>query len=57
MGVIHDVSEPPAGLGRTTLKRWAPAVRRRSRLTTRLRTGLGYAIAEQGRVVSESSAH
>jgi transposase len=34
-----------------------PAVRRRSRLTTRLRTELGYAIAEQGRVVSESAAH
>ena len=34
-----------------------PAVRQRSRLTTRLRTELGYAIAEQGRVVSESAAH
>jgi transposase len=34
-----------------------PAVRRRSRLTTRLRTELGYAVAEQGRVVSESAAH
>jgi len=34
-----------------------PAVRARSRLTTRLRTELGYAIAEQGRVVSESAAH
>ena len=29
-----------------------PAVRARSRLTTRLRTELGYAVAEQGRVVS-----
>ena len=34
-----------------------PSVRARSRLTTRLRTELGYAIAEQGRVVSESAAH
>ena len=34
-----------------------PAVRARSRLTTRLRTELGCAIAEQGRVVSESAAH
>ena len=34
-----------------------PAVRARSRLTTRLRTELGYAVAEQGRVVSESAAH
>lgn len=34
-----------------------PAVRARSRLTTRLRTELGHAIAEQGRVVSESAAH
>jgi transposase len=34
-----------------------PSVRRRSRLTTRLRTELGYAIAEQGRIVSESAAH
>jgi len=34
-----------------------PAVRARSRLTTRLRTELGYAIAEQGRIVSESAAH
>jgi transposase len=34
-----------------------PAVRQRSRLTMRLRTELGYAIAEQGRVVSESAAH
>ena len=34
-----------------------PAVRARSRLTTRLRTELGDAIAEQGRVVSESAAH
>jgi len=34
-----------------------PAVRARSRLTTRLRTELGYAIAEQGRVVSESATH
>jgi len=33
------------------------AARARSRLTTRLRTELGYAIAEQGRVVSESAAH
>ena len=33
------------------------AVRKGSRLTTRLRTELGYAIAEQGRVVSESAAH
>jgi transposase len=32
-----------------------PAVRARSRLTTRLRTELGYAVAEQGRVVSESA--
>jgi transposase len=32
-------------------------VRARSRLTTRLRTELGYAIAEQGRVVSESATH
>jgi hypothetical protein len=35
----------------------APAIRARSRLTTRLRTELGDAIAEQGRVVSESAAH
>ena len=34
-----------------------PAVQRRSRLTTRLRTELGDAIAEQGRVVSESATH
>jgi transposase len=34
-----------------------PAVRARSRLTTRLRVELGCAVAEQGRVVSESSAH
>jgi len=34
-----------------------PAVRARSRLTTRLRVELGYAVAEQGRVVSESAAH
>ena len=34
-----------------------PAVRARSRLTTRLRTELGDTIAEQGRVVSESAAH
>jgi len=34
-----------------------PAVRARSRLTTRLRTELGEAIAQQGRVVSESAAH
>jgi len=34
-----------------------PAVRARSRLTTRLRAELGYAIAEQGRVVSETAAH
>ena len=34
-----------------------PAVRARSRLTTRLRTELGCAVAEQGRVVSESAAH
>ena len=34
-----------------------PAVRARSRLTTRLRTELGHAVAEQGRVVSESAAH
>jgi len=34
-----------------------PAVRARSRLTTRLRVELGCAIAEQGRVVSESAAH
>jgi transposase len=34
-----------------------PAVRARSRLTTRLRTELGYAVAEQGRIVSESAAH
>jgi transposase len=32
-------------------------VRARSRLTTRLRTELGYAVAEQGRVVSESATH
>ena len=34
-----------------------PAVQQRSRLTTRLRVELGYAVAEQGRVVSESAAH
>jgi len=34
-----------------------PAIRARSRLTTRLRTELGDAIAEQGRAVSESAAH
>jgi len=34
-----------------------PAVRARSRLTTRLRVELGCAVAEQGRVVSESAAH
>jgi transposase len=34
-----------------------PSVRARSRLTTRLRAELGYAIAEQGRVVSEAAAH
>jgi len=34
-----------------------PAVRKGSRLTTRLRTELGHAIAEQGRTVAESAAH
>ena len=34
-----------------------PEVRARSRLTTRLRVELGCAVAEQGRVVSESAAH
>ena len=34
-----------------------PAVRARSRLTTRLRAELGYAVAEQGRVVSEAATH
>jgi transposase len=34
-----------------------PAVRARSRLTNRLRVELGCAVAEQGRVVSESAAH
>jgi transposase len=34
-----------------------PAVRARSRLTTRMRVELGCAVAEQGRVVSESAAH
>jgi len=34
-----------------------PAVRARSRLTTRLRVELGWAVAEQGRVVSESATH
>jgi transposase len=34
-----------------------PSVRARSRLTTRFRAELGYAIAEQGRVVSEAAAH
>jgi len=34
-----------------------PAVRKGSRLTTRLRTELGYAIAEPGRTVAESAAH
>ena len=34
-----------------------PAVRMGSRLTTRLRTELGYAIAEQGRTVAASAAH
>jgi len=33
------------------------SVRACSRLTTRLRTVLGYAITEQGHVVSESAAH
>ena len=35
----------------------SPRSRARSRLTTRLRAELGYAIAEQGRVVSETAAH
>jgi transposase len=34
-----------------------PSGRARLRLTTRLRFELGYAVAEQGRVVSESAAH
>jgi transposase len=34
-----------------------PSVRARSRLTTRLRAELGWAVAEQGRVVSETAAH
>ena len=34
-----------------------PAVRARSRLTTRLSVELGFAVAEQGRVVSEAAAH
>src|SRR5665811_28540 len=34
-----------------------PAVRKGSRLTTRLRTELGHAIAEQGRTVAESDPH
>jgi transposase len=34
-----------------------PAVRARSRLTTRLRTELGATVAEQARVVSESATH
>ena len=42
---------------RATFTESLPAVRARSRLTTRLRTELGCAIAEQGRVVSESAAH
>jgi hypothetical protein len=42
---------------RATFTESLPAVRARSRLTTRLRSELGYAVAEQGRVVSESAAH
>ncbi len=34
-----------------------PAIRASSRLTTRLRVELGFAVAEQGRVVSEAAAH
>jgi len=34
-----------------------PSVRARSRLTTRLRAELGWAVAEQGRAVSETAAH
>ena len=34
-----------------------PAVRARWRLTTRLRLVVGFAVAEQGRVVSEAAAH
>ena len=34
-----------------------PAVRARSRLTTRLRTELGFAVAGQGRIISESATH
>jgi hypothetical protein len=44
-------------LSRASLTESLPAVRARSRLTTRLRTELGDAIAEQGRVVSECAAH
>jgi transposase len=42
---------------RATFTESLPAVRARSRLTTRLRSELGYAVAEQGRVVLESAAH
>jgi transposase len=42
---------------RASFTKSLPAVRRGSRLTTRLRTELGYAVAEQGRIVSESAAH
>jgi len=42
---------------RSSFTESVPAVRARSRLTTRLRTELGCAVAEQQRCVSEAAAH
>jgi transposase len=43
--------------GRSSFTESLPAVRARSRLTTRLRAELGAAVAEQQRCVSETAAH
>jgi len=43
--------------GRSSFTESLPAVRTRSRLTTRLRTELGWAVAEQQRCVSETAAY
>jgi len=43
--------------GRASFTKTLPAIRARSRLTTRLRAELGCAVAEQQRCVSEAAAH
>jgi transposase len=43
--------------GRASFTESLPGVRARSRLTTRFRAGLGCAVAEQQRCVSEAAAH